>query len=131
LLYLDSSAIVKLVSREPETSALTAVVRDDPSLISSELAWTEVVRAVRRARGRVARAERVLNGMALVPIDGGILRTAAMLAPSTLRTLDSIHLATALSLGDDLSHMVTYDDRLARGAAGAGIDVIAPGSTSS
>lgn len=128
MLYLDSSAVVKLISREPETADLVRVVRADPSLISSALAWTEVVRAVRRVRGNTARAEGVLSGIALVPIDDGIIRSAAALAPTTLRTLDAIHMATALSLGADVSQLVTYDDRLAGGAAQAGIDVIAPGT---
>jgi predicted nucleic acid-binding protein len=128
VLYLDPSAIVKLVSREPETTDLVQVVRADPTLISSSLAWTEVVRAVRRVRGNTARAEEVLSAIALVPIDDGIIRSAATLAPVTLRTLDAIHAATALSLGRDLSRLVTYDDRLAQTAIAAGIDVIAPGT---
>jgi predicted nucleic acid-binding protein len=128
VLYLDSSAIVKLVTPEPETADLVAVVREDPSLISSALAWTEVVRAVRRARGNAVRAERVLGGIALVPVDGGVIRAAARLAPTALRTLDAIHVATALSLGGDVSRLVTYDDRLAGAAKDEGIDVIAPGS---
>lgn len=128
MLYLDSSAVVKLVSREPETADLVRVVRADPSLISSALAWTEVVRAVHGARGNTARAERVLGGIALVPIDDGIIRSAATPAPAALRTLDAIHVATALSLGADVSQLVSYDDRLARAAAEAGIDVIAPGT---
>jgi predicted nucleic acid-binding protein len=128
VLYLDSSAVVKLVSREPETADLVAAVRADPSLISSALAWTEVLRATQRARGETDRAERVIGGIALVPIDEGILRAAASLPPATLRTLDAIHLATALSLGDDVTHVVTYDDPLASAAARAGLDVIAPGA---
>lgn len=131
MLYLDSSAVVKLVSREPETADLVRVVREDPMLISSALAWAEVVRAIRRAGGNSARAERVLGGIGLVPIDEGIVRSAAALSPASLRTLDSIHVATALSLGDDVSRLVTYDQRLASAATGAGIDVIAPGATGS
>lgn len=128
MLYLDSSAIVKLVAREPETPALVEAVRADPAVVSSALAWTEVVRAVRRARGRVARAQQVLDGIALVPIDEGTLRAAGDLAPAGLRTLDAIHLATALSLGEDVTGLVTYDERLAEAAAAVGIDVIAPGA---
>ena len=128
MLYLDSSAIVKLVAREPETPQLVEVVRADPEVVSSALAWTEVIRAVRRARGRIARAREVLEGIALVPIDDGIIRGAADLAPVGLRTLDALHIATALSLGEDITSLVTYDDRLAEAAATAGIEVIAPGT---
>ena len=128
MLYLDSSAIVKLVSREPETTALVDVVRDDPALISSALSWTEVVRAVRRGGGAIDRAETVLRGLAMVPIDEGIVRSAAALPPPALRTLVAIHLATALSLAGDVSRLITYDGRLAEAAAAAGVDVAAPGA---
>jgi predicted nucleic acid-binding protein len=130
VLYLDSSAIVKLVAREPETDALVQAVRADASLVSSALAWTEVLRAVRRVAGDVGRAEAVLRGLALVPIDDGILRSAAALTPKTIRTLDAIHLATALSLGADVSRLVAYDERLARAAREAGVTVAAPGAAS-
>ena len=125
MLYLDSSAIVKLVAREPETPNLVEAVRADPAVVSSALAWTEVIRAVRRARGRVARAKEVLEGIALVPIDDGILRGAADLSAAALRTLDAVHIATALSLGEDLTTLVTYDGRLAEAATAAGIAVSA------
>ena len=128
MLYLDSSAIVKLVVREPETADLVEVVRADPAVVSSALAVTEVIRAVTRSGGRAARAEAVLDGIALIPIDEGILRAAATLAPRDLRTLDAIHLASALSFGRDLAELVTYDQRLAEAATGAGIDVRSPGA---
>ena len=79
-------------------------------------------------RGRVARAREVLEGIALVPIDDGIIRDAAGLGPVGLRPLDAIHIATALSLGEDVARLVTYDERLAKAAAIAGIEVVAPGT---
>lgn len=127
MLYLDSSAIVKLVVREPETEELVRFVQGDPAIVSSALAWTEVMRAIARVGGDTARAEAVLRGVALIPIDDGIVRSAATLEPSTLRTLDAIHLATALSLGRELSQLVTYDDRLARAGIEAGVAAVAPG----
>ncbi len=127
MLYLDSSAIVKLVTREPGTTELVQAVRADPEVVSSALARTEVVRAVRRSGGRTARAEAVLDRIALVHIDDGILRSAARLVPPELRTLDAIHLATALSLAVDVAAVVTYDGRLARAAVEAGLDVRSPG----
>jgi predicted nucleic acid-binding protein len=128
VLYLDASAIVKLARREPETPDLVEMVRRDPSLVSSALSWTEVVRAVRRVGGDKARAEAVVGGVALVPVDDGIVRAAADLSPPSLRSLDAIHLATALSLADDLGQLVTYDARLADAASSAGLDVVAPGA---
>lgn len=128
MLYLDPSAIVKLVAREPETPDLVEVLRADPVAISSALAWTEVIRAVRRARGRIVRATEVLEGIAFVPVDEGILRAAAGLEPVGLRTLDAIHVATALSLREDISSLVVYDRHLAKAAAAVGIPVVAPGA---
>lgn len=127
MLYLDSSAIVKLVAREPGTPELVEAVRADQEIISSALAWTEVVRAVRRSGGRAGRAEAVLERIALAPIDDGILRSASRLSPTGLRTLDAIHLATALSLEGDLAAFITYDARLVD-AASAGLEVRAPGA---
>jgi predicted nucleic acid-binding protein len=129
MLYLDSSAIVKLVAPEPETAGLVETLRSDPDAISSALAQVEVTRAVMRAgatRECASRAAAVLERIALVPIDAGILGRAADLQPPDLRTLDAIHLATALLLQPDIAGLITYDGRLAGAAAAAGIAVITP-----
>lgn len=129
MLYLDSSAIVKLIASEPETASLVELLRADPDAVSSTLARVETVRAVRRAgstRERLSRAEAILDRIALVPLEEGILHRAAHLSPADLRTLDAIHLATALSLESDISGMVTYDARLAKAAEGSGVIVLAP-----
>jgi predicted nucleic acid-binding protein len=128
MLYLDSSAIVKLVSREPETDGLVQLIGEDPATISSELSVVEVLRAVRRVRGDRRRAEAVLGGVALVPIDAGIIRSAADLSPAALRSLDAIHLATVLSLVGDVSRLVTYDTRLAAAARSMKVSVSSPGA---
>ena len=125
--YLDSSAIVKLIAREPETAALVEAVRADPDVVSSELAVTEVIRAVARAGEGTTRAASVLDGIALVPVDGAILRERS-LKPRSLRTLDTIHLATALTLGRDLDAVITYDQRLGAAAVRAGLTVSSPGA---
>lgn len=129
MLYVDSSAIVKLVAPEPETTALVEALRSDPDTISSALTRVEVMRAVRRAgasAGRADRASAVLDRVALVPIDAEILRRAAVLEPRDLRSLDAIHLATALLLRQDIAGVVTYDARLGDAAAAAGMAVLAP-----
>ncbi len=129
MLYLDASAIVKLVAPEPETTSLVKTLRSDPEAVSSALARVEVMRTVRRvggAPGRLSRAEDVLDRIALVPIDEGILHRAASLGPTDLRTLDAIHLATALLLESDIGGVVTYDERLAEAAATVGLAVLAP-----
>jgi predicted nucleic acid-binding protein len=124
--YLDSSAIVKLVVREPETARLVEALRADPEVVSSHAAWTEVVIATRRAGRSTARAERILDGIALVPIDEAILREAATLGPKGLRTLDAIHLATAISLRPDVRTMITYDIRQSQKASALGLAVLTP-----
>jgi hypothetical protein len=129
MLYLDSSAIVKLVAPEPESVALVEILGADSDAISSALARVEVLRAVRRVSSsseRIGRAEDVLDRIALVPIDDDILHEAARLTPRGLRTLDAIHLATALMLAPDLAIVVTYDSRLSDAAAEAGLAVVAP-----
>ena len=128
-LYLDSSAIVKLVSPEAESVALFEFIRSYDERLSSVLARVEVHRAVGRARGTAAerrRAERILERIALVRIDDAILALASRVLPPDLRSLDAIHLATALSVGDALAGVVTYDDRLARAAGAARLRVFAP-----
>lgn len=130
MLYLDSSAIVKLVVQEPETADLVQAVLVDPEIVSSGLAWTEVMIAVRRAGRSTARAEHVLEGIAFIPIDDGILHEAAALGPKDLRTLEAIHVATALSLRPDVETMITYDVRQALVASALGLVVATPGSTS-
>jgi predicted nucleic acid-binding protein len=124
----NAEPLPPLVVDESETSNLIQAVRADPEIVSSGLAWTEVVLATRRAGWPTSRAERVLDGIALVPIDEAILREAATLGPKDLRTLDAIHLATTLSLRPDVGTMITYDGRQARAASAIGLEVAMPGS---
>lgn len=126
--YLDTSALVKLVVVEEETTALIAWIEaSDQEMVSSDLARTELFRAVRRAApDRVVRARDVLDGVLLVELTTQIFEEAARVDPPLLRTLDALHLAVALDLGDDLETIVTYDDRLANAAAANGVRVAAP-----
>ncbi len=129
VVYLDASALVKLVVREPESTVLAEFLRDHSDRVSSALALTEVPRALRRAGFGTAerrRAREVLTRVALVEVDRRVLAAAAVLDPPTLRTLDAIHLAAALTLRDDLAALVTYDRRLAAAAKRADIEVRAP-----
>ena len=128
LLYLDSSALVKLVLPEPETDALLGLLTAWPERISSALARVEVLRTVRRAGDEEAyrRAQEVLARVGLLRIDDAVLGAAALLRPPELRTLDAIHLASALSVGERLGGMVVYDFRLARAAEVCGVHVMAP-----
>jgi uncharacterized protein len=121
LLYLDSSAIVKLVVPEPETKALREFLESWPERVSSVVARIEVERGARRiGGGAIRRARTVMSRIALVELDEEVVRTAASLDPPTLRTLDAIHLATALSLRGALGVVSAYNGRLAAAASSKG-----------
>ena len=126
--YIDTSALVKLVVAEAETDALRAWIADKkPLLVAGDLARTELFRVVQRAApDRVPRARVVLDSITLLAITTSLFEAAGRLGPSDLRTVDAIHLASALALGDDLVAVVTYDLRLAAAAAMNGMPVVAP-----
>ena len=126
--YLDSSAFVKLAVEEPETRALRAFLAErDGRRVSSALLRTESLRAVRQLGGDFLSTVREgLRRVDLVAIDDRILDAAGTLEPRVLRTLDAIHLATALAVGDDLETVVTYDERMAEGARLLGLPTAAP-----
>lgn len=131
LLYLDSSALVKLVLPEAESAALLESLAAWPARVTSELARVEVMRAALRACAEAEveqRAEEVMAGIHLLRLDGEILDRAARLEPRTLRSLDAIHLASALSLGEDLGAIAIYDNGFATAAAAIGLTVLAPGA---
>lgn len=126
--YLDTSAAVRLVVTEPETSALRRWLRStDLAIVASDLVRTELLRVTRKAAPtEMHRARAVLEALTLLALTPEICERAALLQPPTLRTLDALHLAAALELGDDLTGVITYDDRLAEPVAALGHRVIAP-----
>jgi predicted nucleic acid-binding protein len=126
--YVDTSALAKLVVSEPETAAFRRWLNEDDRVpVASNLVRTELLRAVRRvAADRVLQARAVLDSITLVQITTSILEQAGRLDPAMLRSLDALHLATALDLGDDLDGLVTYDDRLAEAARLNGVPVTVP-----
>lgn len=129
-LYLDSSAIVKLVKREAESEPLRRFLRrqrgDDR--VTSALARVEVVRAVAPGgAGAVAHAHRQLARLYQVELTRDVLDDAASLLPGTqLRSLDALHLAAARVLGADLRAIITYDQRMSEAATAAGLPLHAP-----
>jgi uncharacterized protein len=126
--YLDTSAFVKLVVREPESDALVRALDEWPRRVSSSLLVVEAVRAAARVSEDASnRAEALLAGVTLLPPDLDLLRSAARLAPARLRSLDAIHLATALSLGAELGAFFAYDERLRAAAHAASIPPASPG----
>ena len=128
MFYLDTSAAVKLVVTEPGTTALRRwLASRDGAMVSSDLLRTELLRATRRAAPeQMVQARAVLDALVLLTLSSAVFERAAMLEPDLLRSLDALHLAAALELGDELEGMVTYDRRLAEGAKALGVQVVAP-----
>jgi len=136
VVYLDASAIVKLIADEEESAALRAWLSRWSAATSSELALTEVRRAVDRKRiGRPVTEQaaletafaRVLAGLDLVPLDRALLVAAGELPGAFMGSLDAIHVVSALTLGDAVAAFVTYDERQAEGAAACGLESPARG----
>jgi predicted nucleic acid-binding protein len=133
VIYVDSAAIVKLVVAEPESPALVdwLTAREDLPRFTSTLAEVEVARAIRRsvpeALGRVAR---VLSRLYRLEIDSQVRTVAAAFGDPLLRSVDAIHLATALRLSDEndarLEAFVTYDKRLLEAARRADLPTASP-----
>ena len=133
MIYLDSSALLKLLVEESESAALARWIRERSStpMVSSELAKVEVVRAARRLRADVVPAARALvSQLDLIPLTGGLIEEAADAGGPLLRTLDAIHLASALSIRVDLTAFVAYDHRLLDAAEAAGLHPIRPAAPS-
>jgi predicted nucleic acid-binding protein len=125
--YLDSSALVKLAVREPESAALRRYLRRRRPLVSSALARTEVLRALLPSGdGAVARGRSVLERLDLIRVNDRVLDDAAALQPPELRSLDAIHLASMRQLGREIKVLVTYDERLAAAARPMGYRVVQP-----
>jgi len=125
--YLDSSAIVKLAVREPESDALRRHLRRRRPWVSSALARTEVSRSLLASgEDAVAAGRAVLARCDLVRVNDRVLNLAGTLNPAELRSLDAIHLATAERLRDEISELVVYDQRMADAARQLGHRVTSP-----
>lgn len=126
--YLDASALAKLVLSEAESGALRAYLAATFRRLSSRVAEVELSRAVARmARpGGDAQVRAVLSGLQFIELDARISAEAASVDPPTLRSLDAVHLASALAVREELEAMITYDARLADAARAAGLEVVAP-----
>jgi len=125
---LDTSAAVKLVTAERGSTALRRwLASRDDVMFSSDLLRTELLRATRRAApDQMVQARAVLDSLLLVTLSTAVCERAAILEPDLLRSLDALHLAAALEIGDELEGMVAYDHRLSESARALGISVVAP-----
>jgi uncharacterized protein len=138
VIYLDTSAILKLVRREPETDALTDHLKRhaQQDLITSALATVEVARALIAlgattvAANAVRRSDRIhLDEDTVIPaiaVTSTVLDFARTMSPAVLRSLDTIHVATAQLAGDELAHLITYDKRMIAAAVAAGLRTASP-----
>lgn len=129
MIYFDSSALVKRVREEAESTALEKWIVDQDAKVGicSSLVRVEVVRAVAADGAEaVERARRMFNELSLVQLTYGLLDAAANLA-APLRSLDAVHLASALRLGSSLRAFVAYDRRLLAAAEQVGLPVASPG----
>jgi predicted nucleic acid-binding protein len=129
VVYVDASALVKLVVPEADTEALIEYLALRPLQATSVIARVEVSRALLRA-GLSAdeRMADVFDHVSILPLEMATAERAARVGPARLRTLDAIHLASALALAPDVEAIVTYDARLADAAREQGIEVVVPGS---
>lgn len=129
MIYLDTSALVKLVFEENESAALSAWVneRGDQPKISSDLSTIELLRTCWRVdEDSVGTAQLLLGGIDRLPIDRSIVERSSTVTPRHLRSLDAIHLASALSVKASLTAFVAYDERLCSAARESGIVVASP-----
>lgn len=127
MVYLDSSAIVKLVVHEAESAALRRFLRSRPARGSCAIARVEVPRAVAAVGTEaVQRARLVVGALQLVQLDDALLDAAGALSLAEVRSLDAIHIAAARELGDDLDCLVTHDRRMTVAAEAIGSHVAAP-----
>lgn len=133
MIYLDSSALMKLIRQEEESAALGAWLagHNEEPVVSSELGRVEVLRAARRVGDLVvAEARAVVDELDLVPLDRAVQDVACDIGDPLLRSLDALHLASALLLGNELTTFISYDHRLTDAARAAGLVVATPGQLS-
>jgi predicted nucleic acid-binding protein len=125
--YVDSSALVKLLVDESGSAGMTRWYVEAERVLSSRIGIIETRRAVARRSGNPdpGLVDRILQSVEVFELDADIGRTAATVGPPGLRTLDAIHIATALAI-PGVDAFVTYDDRLATAARALGLPVVAP-----
>ena len=126
--YLDTSAAVKLLIAEEGANSLARWLEShEDQVFSSDLLRTELLRVTRRiAPDLMVQARAILDALVILTLSTELCERAAILEPHLPRGLDAIHLAAAMEMGDDLRGLITYDHRLAAGAASLGIQVLTP-----
>jgi predicted nucleic acid-binding protein len=135
LLYMDASALVKLIRAEPETPHLAEYI-DHCAMVSSMIVLTEIPRAIRRAlhdnpglpKDRLlSNAKALLDALALVPLSRDLLAIAGAIPDAERRSLDAIHIASA-AVANEVDAFVTYDRRQMQVADRTGLSIASPGA---
>lgn len=130
MFYLDTSALAKLVIEEPESASLEHwLLLNDERLTTSVVGKVELLRVSRRTRpNSTATARALLADLPLVPLTPQVTELAGEVRPAALRSLDALHLASAIALDDALTGFIVYDKRLRDAAVLADLPVMSPGS---
>jgi predicted nucleic acid-binding protein len=134
MIYMDTSALTKLLISEPETPELrtwlTAQINRGDSAATSALGRVELMRTVARYgdSGQSDRARYLLDGLDILPLTEPMMTLAESIGPATLRSLDAIHLAAAAFFKQQLTTFVTYDHRLLEGCRNIGLTTASPGT---
>lgn len=134
MIYMDTSALTKLLVAESETpdlqTWLTTQTGQGEYAVTSALGRVELMRAVARQDepGLPERARYLLDGLDMLPITDAVIALAESIGPATLRSLDAIHLAAASQVGGELTSFVTYDHRLLDGCRHVGFEAQSPGA---
>ncbi len=127
MIYIDTSALLRVIFPDDTTPVLEEYLGRDPELVSSTLLQVEARRGtLRRAPRRLPQVDVVLREVEIVGIGDAVIESAGRLSDPHLRSLDAIHLATALLIGEDVEALLTYDDRLADAARAHGLAVVSP-----
>ncbi len=126
--YIDTSALVKLFKAEPETDAFRAALGDWPVQVASELIRVEAICTARRLGDKdvLARAQTAVEQINLIPLTPEIIERATSAYTPPLRAMDAIHLATALTMREDLGAMFVYDNDLHAAAQAHDLNPLAP-----
>lgn len=134
MIYLDTSALAKLLAAEAETPALRSWLlaqrNPDQYVVTSALSRVELLRAVARhgEPGLPDRARFLLDGVDMIPISDAVITVAESIGPAGLRSLDAIHLSSAFQIRSELTSFVTYDRRLLDGCRDVGFETQSPGA---
>jgi predicted nucleic acid-binding protein len=125
--YVDTSALGRVLLDEPDKTAIKEALDRFDRVTASRLLRIEL-RRVGFKRGLLDRAESLLAGISLIPLEDRILTVTETLTPASVGTLDAIHLATAVQLAkaNKLDALMTYDKGLAAGAREHDITVLSP-----